>query len=246
MKLLQKKPFWTVLFIYAISLFIFGVNAWGQTTTTTTAATVTTTLEATQAADVTTTSTTKVTTTTKLKARVIPPKKKEAGVFAIFDTSLGKFKIKLFQDKAPKTVENFVGLAEGTKEYRDMKTGKKTKSKYYDGLVFHRVIDGFMIQGGCPLGNGTGGPGFEFADEFHPLLKHDKPGILSMANRGPNTNGSQFFITVAPTPHLDNRHTVFGEVVEGMDVVYAIAKAKTGPMDKPAEAIVIKSLIIEK
>src|SRR5690606_32085657 len=130
-------------------------------------------------------------------------------MFAVFDTNKGKFKIKLFHDRVPKTVENFVGLAEGTKEFKDPKTNRKVKRNFYDGLVFHRVIDGFMIQGGCPLGTGTGGPGYQFADEFHSTLKHDKPGILSMANAGPNTNGSQFFITVAPTPHLDNRHSVF-------------------------------------
>jgi peptidyl-prolyl cis-trans isomerase A (cyclophilin A) len=167
-------------------------------------------------------------------------------MFAVFDTTKGTFKIKLFADKAPKTVENFVGLAEGTKEWTDPNTGKKVKKPLYDGLIFHRVIDGFMIQGGDPLGNGTGGPGYRFADEFDPSLKHDKPGILSMANAGPNTNGSQFFITVRATPHLDNRHTVFGEVVDGMNVVYDIAKVKTGAMDRPVEPVVIKSVKIER
>jgi peptidyl-prolyl cis-trans isomerase A (cyclophilin A) len=166
-------------------------------------------------------------------------------VFAIFDTSKGKFKIRLFADKAPKTVENFVGLAEGTKESKDPKTLRKVTKKFYDGLIFHRIIDGFMIQGGCPLGEGTGGPGYQFQDEFHPELKHSKAGILSMANAGPNTNGSQFFITLAPTPHLDNHHSVFGEVVEGMDVVSAIGKVKTR-FDKPIDPVVIKTITIER
>jgi peptidyl-prolyl cis-trans isomerase A (cyclophilin A) len=141
-----------------------------------------------------------------------------AGTYAIFETSLGNIVIKLLDKEAPKTVENFIGLAEGTKEFQNPMTGKKEKRNYYDGLTFHRVIPQFMIQGGCPRGDGRGGPGYSFADEFHPSLKHSKAGKLSMANAGPNTNGSQFFITVAPTPHLDNRHTIFGEVVEGQDV----------------------------
>src|SRR5690349_16133949 len=115
---------------------------------------------------------------------------------ATFDTSEGTFKVKLFDDKAPNTVANFVGLAEGTKEWTDPKTGQKVKRPFYDGLIFHRVIDGFMIQGGCPMGNGMGGPGYKFADEFGPGLRHDREGLLSMANSGPNTNGSQFFITL--------------------------------------------------
>lgn len=166
-------------------------------------------------------------------------------MFAVFDTNRGKFKIRLYKDRAPKTVQNFVDLAEGNKEVRDPKSGKRSKKKFYDGLNFHRVIDGFMIQGGCPLGDGTGGPGYQFQDEFHPELKHNKAGILSMANAGPNTNGSQFFITVGPTPHLDNRHSVFGEVVEGMDVVNAIAKTKTR-FDKPIEPVTIKTVTIER
>lgn len=165
-------------------------------------------------------------------------------MIATFDTNRGTFKIKLFADKTPKTVENFVGLATGTKEFTDPKTGQKTKRPYYDGLVFHRVIKDFMIQGGCPLGTGTGGPGYKFGDEFHPELKHNKPGILSMANAGPGTNGSQFFITTVATPWLDNRHTVFGEVTEGYDVVDAIGKTKTGPMDRPVEAVTINKVTI--
>ncbi|MBX3042043.1 MAG: peptidylprolyl isomerase [Bdellovibrionaceae bacterium] len=165
---------------------------------------------------------------------------------AQFETSLGTFKIKLFNKEAPKTVENFVGLVEGTKEWTDPATNKPVKKPFYDGLKFHRVIDGFMIQGGCPLGNGTGGPGYRFEDEFGPGLKHDKPGMLSMANAGPNTNGSQFFVTVAATPWLDGRHAIFGEVIEGMDVVNKIAKAKTLPGDRPAEDIVIKKVTISR
>ena len=167
-------------------------------------------------------------------------------MLATFDTNRGTFKVKLFADKAPKTVENFVGLAEGTKEFTDPKTGEKVKRPYYDGLVFHRVIKDFMIQGGCPLGTGTGGPGYKFGDEFHPELKHSKPGLLSMANAGPGTNGSQFFITTVPTPWLDNRHTIFGEISEGYDIVDAIGKTKTGPMDRPAEPIVINKVTITK
>jgi peptidyl-prolyl cis-trans isomerase A (cyclophilin A) len=164
-------------------------------------------------------------------------------MFAVFETTMGKIKIKLHHDKVPKTVENFTGLAEGTKEWVDGKTKKKTH--FYDGLVFHRVIPKFMIQGGDPAGNGTGGPGFTFADEFHPDLKHDKPGILSMANAGKNTNGSQFFITTVPTPWLDNKHSVFGEVVEGMDVVEAIGNApRDMSNDKPLKTITLKKVTI--
>lgn len=173
--------------------------------------------------------------------------KKEKQMFALFETTKGNFKVKLFSDKAPKTVENFVGLAEGTKEWTDPKTGKQVKKPFYDGLTFHRVIKDFMIQGGCPLGTGTGGPGYKFEDEFPAgAPKHDKPGILSMANAGPNTNGSQFFVTTIATPWLDGRHTVFGEVVEGMDIVHSIEKSKTGPMDRPAEPIVINHVKIIK
>jgi peptidyl-prolyl cis-trans isomerase A (cyclophilin A) len=156
--------------------------------------------------------------------------------FALFDTTEGNFKIKLFADKAPKTVENFVSLAEGTK------TGKR----FYDGLIFHRVIPKFMIQGGCPQGTGTGGPGYKFEDEFHPSLRHTKKGMLSMANSGPNTNGSQFFVTVAPTSWLDDKHTVFGEVVEGYDVVEKISNLPRNSSDRPKKDVQIRSVTIER
>src|SRR6187397_3647534 len=168
-------------------------------------------------------------------------------VFATFVTTEGTFKARLFDQEAPKTVENFVGLAEGTKEWTDPRTNQKVRQPYYDGVIFHRVIDGFMIQGGDPLGQGIGGPGYTFADEFHPKLRHTKAGILSMANRGPNTNGSQFFITLAPTPHLDDHHSVFGELVEGMDTLRAIGKVPTnGKAGMPLKPVVIKSVRIER
>ena len=166
--------------------------------------------------------------------------------FAKFSTSEGDFKAQLFDDKAPKTVANFVGLAEGTKEFTDPKSRAKVTRPFYNGLIFHRVIDGFMIQGGCPLGTGTGGPGYQFADEFGPGLRHDREGLLSMANAGPNTNGSQFFITLAPTGWLDNKHAVFGEVIEGLDVVRRIGKTKTVASDRPAKDIVVNSVSIER
>jgi peptidyl-prolyl cis-trans isomerase A (cyclophilin A) len=168
------------------------------------------------------------------------------GTYARFVTSEGNFTVRLFDQEAPRTVENFVGLAEGTKEWSDPRTNQKVQRPYYDGTIFHRVIDGFMIQGGDPLGQGIGGPGYNFADEFHPKLRHGKSGILSMANRGPNTNGGQFFITLAPTPHLDDRHAVFGEVVEGMDVVTRIGSTPTGDRDRPLKDIVIQQVIIER
>jgi peptidyl-prolyl cis-trans isomerase A (cyclophilin A) len=139
--------------------------------------------------------------------------------YAHFETTLGNFTVELFDVKAPKTVANFAGLAEGTKEWKHPRTGERHKRPFYDGIIFHRVIAGFMIQGGDPLGQGHGGPGFQFEDEFHADLRHSQSGILSMANAGPNTNGSQFFITLGPTPHLDRKHTVFGQVTSGLDVV---------------------------
>jgi peptidyl-prolyl cis-trans isomerase A (cyclophilin A) len=169
-----------------------------------------------------------------------------AGTYAIFETSQGNIVARLLEKEAPKTVANFVGLAEGTKEFTNEKTAQKEKRPFYDGLIFHRVIPQFMIQGGCPQGSGMGGPGYKFADEFHPALKHSKAGILSMANAGPNTNGSQFFITVAPTPWLDNRHTIFGEVVEGQDVANKISNLPRDSSDRPRAAVTIQKLCIER
>ena len=170
----------------------------------------------------------------------------DPGTYAQFDTSEGPFTIRLFEKEAPKTVANFVGLAEGKKEWRDPQSGEKKSEPFYNGVAFHRVIDGFMIQGGDRLGTGTGGPGYKFEDEFHPSLRHSKAGILSMANAGPNTNGSQFFITLGPTPHLDNRHSVFGEVVEGMDVVKRIGSVPTGRNDRPVKPVVINQITIKR
>jgi peptidyl-prolyl cis-trans isomerase A (cyclophilin A) len=168
-------------------------------------------------------------------------------LYAHFTTTEGSFTIQLFEEQAPKTVANFTGLAEGTKEWTDPRSGKKMKTPLYNGTIFHRVIDGFMIQGGDPLGQGTGGPGYKFEDEFHPKLRHTKAGILSMANAGPNTNGSQFFITLAETSWLDNKHSVFGEVVSGMDVVKKIGGTPTSkPGDKPLKPITIQSVTIER
>jgi peptidyl-prolyl cis-trans isomerase A (cyclophilin A) len=167
-------------------------------------------------------------------------------VYAHFETTLGKFTAELFESKVPKTVAIFAGLANGSKEWKHPKTGEKHLKPYYDGIIFHRVIDGFMIQGGDPLGQGNGGPGFQFDDEFHPDLRHDRAGILSMANAGPNTNGSQFFVTLGPTPHLDRRHSVFGAVTSGLDVVQKIGKVQTDRNDRPVTPVVINKLTIER
>ncbi|WP_109507071.1 peptidylprolyl isomerase [Nocardioides speluncae] len=171
---------------------------------------------------------------------------------AVLKTNQGDITISLFPNHAPKTVENFVGLAEGTKEYADPKSGATTTGKFYDGLGFHRIIDGFMIQGGCPLGTGTGGPGYQFDDEIHPELQFTKPYLLAMANAGKDrrtgggTNGSQFFVTVGTTAWLNGKHTIFGEVADqaSRDVVDTIAKLPTGAQDRPAEAVVIESVEI--
>jgi cyclophilin family peptidyl-prolyl cis-trans isomerase len=158
---------------------------------------------------------------------------------AVFETTLGNFEAELYAGECPETVWNFINLAEGRQE-------TDRKGNFYDGLSFHRVIKGFMIQGGCPLGTGTGGPGYRFKDEFHPALIHNGEGILSMANAGPGTNGSQFFITLAPTPHLNNRHTVFGKIISGMDVVRKIGSVQTGPMDRPVTPVVMNKVTIRR
>ena len=165
---------------------------------------------------------------------------------AVLHTNLGDIRMNLFDNQAPKTVANFVGLSDGSREWIDPSTGKPGTGPLYDGVTFHRVISGFMIQGGCPLGTGTGGPGYRFADEFHPELQFDRPYLLAMANAGPGTNGSQFFITVGKTPHLNFKHTIFGEVADqaGRDVVDAIAATPTGRMDKPIDDVVIESVEI--
>lgn len=165
---------------------------------------------------------------------------------AVFHTNQGDFVVNLFENRAPKTVANFVGLATGQREYQNTDTFENETGRYYDGLVFHRIIKGFMLQGGDPTGSGRGGPGYKFADEFHPELKHDAPGKLSMANAGPNTNGSQFFVTLAPTPHLDNKHAVFGEVVEGMDVVQKIGAVPTGSGDRPKDPVVMEKVEVRR
>ncbi|MHC5903585.1 peptidylprolyl isomerase [Streptomyces sp. S6] len=167
-------------------------------------------------------------------------------LYATLKTNHGDIEIELFPNHAPKTVENFTGLATGEREWVDPSTGQKRADSLYAGTVFHRVISGFMIQGGDPLGNGTGGPGYRFADEFHPELKFSEPYLLAMANAGPGTNGSQFFITVGPTPHLNNRHTIFGKVTKGTEVVDAIAKTPTGRNDRPVNDVVIESVVVEK
>ncbi|MGH9433754.1 MAG: peptidylprolyl isomerase [Terriglobia bacterium] len=166
------------------------------------------------------------------------------GLYAIFETSLGEITCRLFPEKAPKTVENFVGLAKGEKEFIDVATRKPVRRRFFDGLAFHRVIPDFMIQGGCPLGTGTGGPGYKFEDEFSKDLVFDKPGKLAMANSGPNTNGSQFFITLAPTDWLNHRHTIFGEVVKGYDVVAAISTMPRDGHDKPRTPVTLNSVEI--
>jgi len=171
---------------------------------------------------------------------------REAGLYATLDTSEGCMVVRLFDAQAPKTVKNFVELAEGKKEFRDVSTGQPVKRPFYDGLTFHRVIPKFMIQGGCPRGDGTGGPGYQFEDEFHPTLKQDGPGMLSMANAGPNTNGSQFFITVAATPWLDGKHTIFGRIIEGQDVAKKISEVPRDAQDRPRKAVVLERVTIER
>ena len=175
-------------------------------------------------------------------------KKMKPGIYAVFDTSEGTFTALLFDKETPITVENFVGLAEGTKSWIDPRTGAKRVNKpYYDGLIFHRIIDNFMIQGGDPTGTGSGGPGYKFADEFSPKLKFTKVGQLAMANSGPSTNGSQFFVTLAATDWLNNKHTIFGEVVDGLDVVKKIGKvAVDKASNRPLTPVVMKKVTIKR
>jgi len=165
---------------------------------------------------------------------------------ATLRTSQGTVQVRLFPDQAPKTVRNFVELAEGSREWTDPTTRQPTAGRLYDGTIFHRVIPRFMIQGGDPLGTGTGGPGYKFADEIHPDLRFDRPYLLAMANAGPGTNGSQFFITVVPTPHLNGKHTIFGEVVDGREVVDRISQTQTDRNDRPVQDVVLESVSIEQ
>ncbi len=228
------KQFFVGVLIYVLAIFVYHMNTHAAEPATPATKVATEAKPATPA------------TASKPAAATEQNKKGFKKMYAVFETSLGKFKVLLHHALAPKTVENFVGLAEGTKDWFDPQTRKSKKgTPFYDGLIFHRVIKKFMIQGGDPTGTGMGGPGYPpFADEFHANLNHDKPGILSMANAGPNTNGSQFFITLAPTPHLNKKHSVFGEVVEGMDVVQAIGVTKTDPSDRPQTPVVMKKVTI--
>jgi peptidyl-prolyl cis-trans isomerase A (cyclophilin A) len=165
---------------------------------------------------------------------------------ATLTTTQGTVTVRLFPDQAPKTVRNFVELAEGGREWTNPRTRATTKDKLYDGTIFHRVITGFMVQAGDPLGTGTGGPGYKFADEIHPDLQFDRPYLLAMANAGPGTNGSQFFITTVPTPWLTGKHTIFGEVIEGADVVEKISRVQTVPGDRPVQDVVLQSVTIQR
>ena len=166
--------------------------------------------------------------------------------YAVLHTNAGPIRVELFDNHAPKTVKNFVELAEGTRDYVDPRTGQKGSGPYYDGTIFHRVIDNFMIQAGDPTGTGRGGPGYTFADEIHPELQFNRPYLLAMANAGPGTNGSQFFITVAPTGWLTGKHTIFGEVVSGTDVVDAIVAVPKDRQDRPHQDVVINSIDVER
>lgn len=165
-------------------------------------------------------------------------------LYATFETSMGDLTAELYESLVPNTVKNFVGLATGQIPFTNELTGETEQRPFYDGLIFHRVIPDFMIQCGCPRGTGTGGPGYKFRDEFNAKLRHNEPGMLSMANAGPNTNGSQFFITEVPTPWLDNRHSIFGKVVKGVDLIAKIARVKRDRMDKPLEPVYLKHVTI--
>jgi peptidyl-prolyl cis-trans isomerase A (cyclophilin A) len=167
-------------------------------------------------------------------------------LYAVFETSQGTVTCLLYPQQAPKTVENFVGLAKGEKEWTDPRSGENAKKALYDGTIFHRVIPDFMVQGGDPLGLGIGGPGYKFEDEFAPDLGFDRPGRLAMANSGPNTNGSQFFITVGPTTWLNGKHTIFGQVIEGQEVVEKISLVKRDGRDRPLEPVILKKVTIKE
>jgi len=171
--------------------------------------------------------------------------KMDKELLVTFETSKGNITCVLYEKQAPKTVKNFVGLAQGTKEWIDPKTNKKVKNPLYDGTIFHRVIPGFMIQGGDPMGMGIGGPGYQFEDEIVKDLVFDCPGRLAMANSGPNTNGSQFFITVVPTPWLNGRHTIFGQVIKGQKVIEEIIRVKKDHRDKPLNPVILKKVIVQ-
>ena len=181
-----------------------------------------------------------------IDGNVHPPIEVEGtgALMARINTTMGPLEVQLFESEAPNTVANFVGLALGTKQYVDPRTRQPGSGPYYNGTQLHRVIPNFMIQAGDPTATGTGSPGFRFNDEFHPNLRHDRPGVLSMANSGPNSNGGQFFITETPTPHLDNRHSVFGVVVKGVELVGQIARVPTDQRDKPLTPVVLESVEI--
>lgn len=170
----------------------------------------------------------------------------DKNLFATLETSMGKVKVELFATITPRTVRNFVELANGQKDFTDVKTGRSERRPYYDGMIFHRVIKGFSIQTGCPYGSGKGGPGYVFNDEITPSLRHDKAGVVSMANTGPNGNGSQFFITLSAQPELDDKYTIFGQVIDGMDVVRKISNVKVGPTDRPLKRIYLKKVSISE
>lgn len=170
----------------------------------------------------------------------------EGELRATFNTSMGKFTAKLFEDVAPNTIANFVGLATGQQAWTDPNTGSEGEGPLYNGVIFHRIIENFMLQGGDPTGTGRGGPGYKFGDECNAAATHKGAGILSMANSGPNSNGSQFFVTLRATPHLDGKHTVFGEVIEGQDIVAAIGAVDTDPRDRPLTPVTIESISVSR
>lgn len=249
--MIRSRMLFVTALVYGLAFFLFSLgNASAQTTPAATATAVAT-VAPSAAPTVGPTGAPTVTTKSEEKTET-KPAARFSKMYAKFETNLGTFTVLLYHGMTPKTVENFVSLAEGNKEFVDAKLKKKVKRPYFDGLTFHRVIKGFMIQSGDPNGDGTGGPGYTFEDEFHPNLAHTKAGLLSMANYGKDTNGSQFFITLGPQPHLDEengkpkkKHTIFGEVTEGMDVVNAIGSTKINRLnDKPVEPVVIKKLTI--